>query len=76
MALKSDAAAEKAKDRLSREGCSIFEFCNNIGQKRSSTQAIDNVGFSDALRKPPPEWSGSLRFINAGKESKTKSPTV
>src|SRR5258705_4797701 len=33
VALKSDAAAEKPKDQLSRDflGCSIFDFCNNIG---------------------------------------------
>ncbi len=33
VALKSDAAAEKSKDRLSRDfwGCSIFDFCNNVG---------------------------------------------
>src|SRR5258705_10475608 len=32
VALKSDAAAEKPKDQLSRDflGCSIFDFCNNI----------------------------------------------
>jgi hypothetical protein len=32
VALKSDAAAEKSKDQLSRDfwGCSIFDFCNNI----------------------------------------------
>src|SRR4249919_3017021 len=37
VALKSDAAAEKSKDRLSRDfwGCSIFDFCNNICHKRS-----------------------------------------
>jgi hypothetical protein len=31
--LKSDAAAEKSKDQLSRDfwGCPIFDFCNNIG---------------------------------------------
>src|SRR6478672_11600142 len=36
VALKSDPAAEKAKDQLSRDfwGCSIFDFCNNIGTKR------------------------------------------
>jgi hypothetical protein len=35
--LKSDAAAEKSKDQLSRDfpGRSIFDFCNNIGQKRT-----------------------------------------
>ena len=32
MALKTDAAAEKPKDQLSRDflGCSTFDFCNNI----------------------------------------------
>jgi hypothetical protein len=35
LALKSDAAAEKSKDQLSRDfpGRSIFDFCNNIGSK-------------------------------------------
>jgi hypothetical protein len=35
VALKSDAAAQKSKDQLSRDfpGRSIFDFCNNIGQK-------------------------------------------
>jgi hypothetical protein len=35
--LKSEAAAEKPKDRLSRDfwGCSIFDFCNNIGTSRT-----------------------------------------
>src|SRR6476619_1304295 len=39
VALKSDAAAEKPKDQLSRDflGCSIFDFCNNIDPKRTST---------------------------------------
>jgi len=33
VALTSDTAAEKPQDRLSRDflGCSIFDFCNNIG---------------------------------------------
>src|SRR5258705_265313 len=37
VALKSDAAAEMPKDQLSRDflGCSIFDFCNNIGTKRT-----------------------------------------
>ena len=36
-ALKSDAAAEKSKDQLSRDfkGCTIFDFCNTIGAKRT-----------------------------------------
>src|SRR6202162_1257466 len=40
VALKSDAAAEKSKDQLSREfpGRSIFDFCNKICQKRKSAR--------------------------------------
>jgi hypothetical protein len=35
VALESDAAAKKSKNQLSRDfqGCSIFDFCNNIGTK-------------------------------------------
>ena len=38
VALKSDAAAEKSKDQLSRDfpGRSIFDFCNNIGTFETS----------------------------------------
>src|SRR3977135_1294068 len=38
VALKSDAAAEKPKDQLSRDflGCWIFDFCNKICQQRKS----------------------------------------
>jgi hypothetical protein len=38
VALKSSTAAEKSKDQLSRDfpGRSIFDFCNNIRQKRKS----------------------------------------
>jgi hypothetical protein len=38
VALKSDAAAEKSKDQLSRDfpGRSIFDFCNNIDQTQTS----------------------------------------
>jgi hypothetical protein len=41
VALKSDAAAEKPKDQLSRDflGCSIFDFCNNICQQATSLEA-------------------------------------
>jgi hypothetical protein len=37
VALKSDTAAEKAKDQLSRDfsGRSIFDFCNNICHKQT-----------------------------------------
>jgi hypothetical protein len=40
VALKSDAAAEKPKDQLSRDflGCSIFDFCNNIRGKADIAQ--------------------------------------
>src|SRR6267142_6281630 len=42
VALKSDAAAEKPKDQLSRDflGCSNFDFCNNICQYRKSATAL------------------------------------
>src|SRR5258708_18190488 len=42
VALKSDAAAEKPKDQLSRDflGCSMFDFCNNIGAKRTFTEKL------------------------------------
>src|SRR5258708_35898902 len=45
-ALNSEEAAEKHKNRLSREfwGCSIFNFCNNICHK--PTCAADAVDFS------------------------------
>jgi hypothetical protein len=38
LALKSDAAAEKSKDQLSRDfpGRSLFDFCNNICRERTS----------------------------------------
>jgi hypothetical protein len=37
VALKSDAAAKKSKDQLSRDfqGRSIFDFCNNICHERT-----------------------------------------
>ena len=37
VALESHTAAEKSKDQLWRDfrGCSIFDFCNNIGTKRT-----------------------------------------
>src|SRR6476660_2712210 len=42
VALKSDAAAEKSKDQLSRDfpGRSIFDFCNNIDPDRKSSVVI------------------------------------
>jgi hypothetical protein len=42
VALKSDAAAEKSKDRLSRDfwGCSIFDFYNNIGTNRTNRSGL------------------------------------
>jgi hypothetical protein len=40
VALKSDAAVEKSKEQLSRDfqGCSIFDFCNNICHKPTSLE--------------------------------------
>jgi len=40
--LKSDAAAEKAKYQLWRDflGGSIFDFCNNIGTKRTCRDGL------------------------------------
>src|SRR5258708_16866942 len=51
VALKRDAAAEKPKDQLSRDflGCSIFDFCNNIGAKR-----LFSCGLTWAT--PSPRW--------------------
>jgi hypothetical protein len=42
VALKSDAAAEKPKDQLSRDflGCSIFDFCNNICQEQTAARLL------------------------------------
>jgi hypothetical protein len=41
-ALKSYAAAEKSKDHLLRDfwGCSIFDFCNNIGTFRTCRDSL------------------------------------
>jgi hypothetical protein len=45
MKLKSDAAAKKPKDQLSRDfvGCSIFNFCNNIQGGADIVQDHDQV---------------------------------
>jgi hypothetical protein len=42
VALKSDAAAEKSKNQLSRDfyGCSIFDFCNTIVGKADIGKAF------------------------------------
>jgi hypothetical protein len=47
VALKGDAAAEKSKDQLSRDfpGRSIFDFCNNIGTKRTCRASLTMSGF-------------------------------
>src|SRR5450631_4497090 len=46
--LTSDAAGEKPQDRLWRDflGCSIFDFCKNIGTKRTSwhVRSMDAIG--------------------------------
>jgi hypothetical protein len=43
VALKSNTAAEKSKDQLSRDflGRSIFDFCNNIGAKQTLGQILE-----------------------------------
>jgi len=45
VALKSDTAAEKPKDQLSRDfpGRSVFDFCNNIGTNRTSSDVRYSV---------------------------------
>jgi hypothetical protein len=45
--LKSDTAAEKPKDQLWRDfqGCSIFDFCNNIWGKADVVQSPAPVAF-------------------------------
>ena len=47
VALKSDTAAEKSKDQLSRDfpGCSIFDFCNKIGSLADVARAIGKRRF-------------------------------
>src|SRR3981189_1342433 len=52
VALKSDAAAEKPKDQLSRDflGCSIFDFCNNICQKPTSGRGRHTAAQRDGKR--------------------------
>jgi hypothetical protein len=61
VALKSDAAAEKPKDQLSRDflGCSIFDFCNNIGTKRqfARCKAMSEVGGKADLPVERPDFS-------------------
>ena len=43
VALKRETEAEKSEDQHSRDfwGCSIFDFCNNIGQKGKSQHLDD-----------------------------------
>ena len=54
MALKSDTAAEKSKDQLSRDflGRSIFDFCNNIRQKQTSDIGKDKSDVAALLSMP------------------------
>jgi hypothetical protein len=53
VALKSDAAAEKPKDQLSRDflGCSIFDFCNSICQEATSDEIAANVFLLDLSQR-------------------------
>jgi hypothetical protein len=58
VALKSDAAAEKSKDQLSRDfpGRSIFDFCNNIGTLetfRDVRSSVANRGKADVAPTLP-----------------------
>src|SRR5260370_36006295 len=59
VALKSDAAAEKPKDQLSRDflGCSIFDFCNKIGRGRMprthARYAVQQPVCRHSLNRPP-----------------------
>jgi hypothetical protein len=61
VALKSDAAAERYKDRLSRDfpGRSIFDFCNNIGAKRPYVRDSDTSARLLSFRVLPVAGSGS-----------------
>src|SRR3954469_1212339 len=45
VAMKSDAAAEKSREQVSRDfwGCSIFDFCNKICQTRTSCASFDHL---------------------------------
>jgi hypothetical protein len=56
VALKSNTAAEKFKDQLSRDFwcCSIFDFCNNIGTNRTN-----RAGQRMSVSKARPEVTGS-----------------
>jgi hypothetical protein len=49
-------AAEKPKDQLSRDflGCSIFDFCNNIGQKQTSGCPLDLTSATSCIRSGTP----------------------
>jgi hypothetical protein len=51
VALKSDAAAERSKDQLSRDflGCSIFDFCNKIGPEADVSLSLTALA-GDGLR--------------------------
>src|SRR6195256_5160992 len=63
VALKSDAAAEKPKDQLSRDflGCSIFDFCNKIGQQETST---DRSGYGHRVfLYTRPSFMMTLKFL-------------
>jgi hypothetical protein len=59
VALKSDAAAEKFKDQLWRDfqGCSIFDFCNNI------VRIPDSSRTSRQVRKVPKGDMRELRHL-------------
>jgi hypothetical protein len=68
VALKSDAAAEKSKDQLSRDfpGRSIFDFCNNI---RGLETRLQGARVPDDIRRaipsppPPSELPVPIQFM-------------
>jgi hypothetical protein len=66
VALKSDAAAERSKDQLSRDfwGCSIFDFCNNIGQELM-------CGCADLITFHQARVAGDIRH-----ERRSRAPSI
>jgi hypothetical protein len=83
--VESNAAAEKSKDRLSRDlkGCSIFDFCNKIPQGadmpvngRFAPEAVSRrlISFSAKPYQPaefakPPVIDQMLRILDARQTS-------
>jgi hypothetical protein len=73
VALKSNTAAKKSKDQLSRNfsGRSIFDFCNNICQQRRSRQgSLDHLATipkdGPVTRSRHPQARNDLRPVATG----------